>query len=221
MEKIKLPEKSRFTIISFDAPSKNGRRQVLVQCECGTVDYKILSYIKNGNTLSCGCLARETLRKNGSKKKHNGRGTRLYNIWKNMRQRCTNPNASGYKNYGAKGIKVDEIWDDYNTFAEWAKENGYNDELEIDRIDSSKNYTPTNCQWVTKSVNSAKRNTDKKNRGFTRSRFSDKQIEEIKNKREQGCTYKKLSQEYNTSISHVKRIIDGEIKYTNNKEEVK
>ena len=54
-----------------------------------------------------------------------------------MNQRCSNPNTINYKNYGGKGIKVCDEWkDSFTSFYEWAKENGYADNLTIDRIET-------------------------------------------------------------------------------------
>ena len=78
-----------------------------------------------------------------------GKITRLYRIWRNMIQRCTNPNKPDYKYYGVQGISVCEEWKTYVQFKEWAMENGYADNLTIDRKETDKNYCPSNCRWVT------------------------------------------------------------------------
>jgi hypothetical protein len=44
---------------------------------------------------------------------------------------------------------VCEEWLNYKNFFEWSMNNGFLPELELDRIDSDKNYCPENCQWIT------------------------------------------------------------------------
>lgn len=84
--------------------------------------------------------------------------TRLYNIWRGMKQRCCNPNNSHYYDYGGRGITVCDEWlHDFDAFESWAKSHGYKEDLTIDRIDNNKGYSPNNCQWITRSQNSAKR----------------------------------------------------------------
>ncbi|AEW47322.1 HNH endonuclease [Bacillus phage B4] len=86
-------------------------------------------------------------------KSHGMSGTRLYTIWKNMKQRCYNPKRGAYPTYGGKGIRVCKDWHEFVNFYEWSMLNGYTEELTIDRIDSNKNYEPSNCQWVTDTFN--------------------------------------------------------------------
>ena len=81
----------------------------------------------------------------------NVRFERLYNIWTLMKGRCYNPNNHCYKYYGARGISVADCWlHDYSAFKQWALNNGYKDELTIERIDNDKGYSPDNCKWIAK-----------------------------------------------------------------------
>ncbi len=80
------------------------------------------------------------------------RGTkdeRLKTIWYGMIYRCENPLSTSYRWYGAKGVKVCEEWkNDILSFFDWAKNNGYADDLTIDRINPYGNYEPGNCRWI-------------------------------------------------------------------------
>ena len=119
----------------------------LCKCSCGNL-IEVLAYsLKNGHTCSCGCL----------KLKHGGSETRLYRTWTSMRKRCYNPKDPSYKYYGGKCIQVCAEWkNDFIAFRNWALNNGYADNLTIDRIDNDGNYEPSNCQFLTKSENTRK-----------------------------------------------------------------
>lgn len=80
---------------------------------------------------------------------------RIAEIFHGMTYRCYKEDSKSYKFYGAKGIKVCDEWlNDPSKFEKWAIENGYQDDLTIDRIDSNKDYEPSNCRWVPKKLNS-------------------------------------------------------------------
>ncbi len=75
---------------------------------------------------------------------------RLHNILGGMKQRCRNPKCESYPDYGGRGIDICKEWDDSDNFIEWALNNGYADDLTIDRVDNNKGYSPENCAWKTK-----------------------------------------------------------------------
>jgi hypothetical protein len=75
-----------------------------------------------------------------------------------MLARCRNTGHKAFKYYGERGIAVCEQWQNFTAFREWALTNGYQETLSIDRVDNDGYYTPANCQWITRSANTAKRN---------------------------------------------------------------
>lgn len=85
----------------------------------------------------------------------NARGVvRLYRTWYDMHKRCK-PDAreDEARNYYDRGIRVCADWNDWPTFARWARSNGYTDELTIDRKNNDLGYNPDNCRWITKPEN--------------------------------------------------------------------
>lgn len=133
----------------------------LCQCDCGNTTIVREASIKNGHTKSCGCIRVERMKLENPKYNHGLRYHRLNSIWRGMKTRCYNQKSLEYSNYGGRGIKVCDEWkNDFKAFYDWAMNNGYKDDLTIDRINNNGNYDPNNCQWLTKSENISKRFRD-------------------------------------------------------------
>ena len=71
-----------------------------------------------------------------------------------MKARCYNKNEVAYPNYGGRGIRMCDEWlysqCGFERFVDWALDNGYSDDLTIERVDVNQNYCPSNCTWITK-----------------------------------------------------------------------
>ena len=71
-----------------------------------------------------------------------------YSAWHHMKQRCENPNDDRYKDYGGRGIRICNRWQDFsNFFADMGKKP--KPEYSIDCIDNDGNYESNNCKWST------------------------------------------------------------------------
>lgn len=133
------------------------RKACECRCDCGKTKVVRNEHLVKGSVRSCGCLRRR--RAAELHRIHGGKGSRLYRIWKGMRERCYNKGKWTNAHYQGRGIVITPEWNDFSKFREWALTNGYHDDLTIDRIDNDKGYAPNNCRWADRSVQSSNRRT--------------------------------------------------------------
>lgn len=139
-------------LVAIEPVGRDKRGYVTWRCKCDCGNEKNVSsrYLGKG-TASCGCLARELAAKRSTV--HGKCHTRLYELHKSMMDRCNRATAHEYENYGGRGIKVCDEWQNFQNFYEWAKNNGYDENAKrgqctLDRIDVNGDYEPSNCRFV-------------------------------------------------------------------------
>jgi hypothetical protein len=148
--------------------TKHYRPKVKIPCcVCGSMFDAVRSKAKKGVSTCCSksCRGRKAASMQSSKgrpKKHGacsgGVLSPLYRRWSSMKARCHSKTCSKYGRYGARGIQVCDEWrNSFASFEEWAVGNGFQENLQLDRIDNSKGYSPSNCRWVSCIQNQANR----------------------------------------------------------------
>lgn len=131
--------------------TNNGVALWIAQCSaCGST--KTYEGGKLPRMKSCGCLPPQAGRRRYTR-------TPEHESWKSMWQRCRNPKASGYENYGGRGITCCDRW---RIFANFYADMGTRPpDCDLDRIDNEGNYEPGNCRWATPEQQARNRRTNK------------------------------------------------------------
>lgn len=119
----------------------NDRPGYICVCDCGN-EFKIRrTDYERGKVKGCGCRLR----------KHNLRNHPLYGVWRQMIQRCCNPDHIAYADYGGRGIDVHTEWLNLQMFVSDIETSiGVRPPRhQLDRTDNNKGYEPGNVRWAT------------------------------------------------------------------------
>lgn len=145
----------RLRAICVSGRTKKNEIQWQCECVCGNITYSTVANLSAGRKRSCGCIAYELLMERSTK--HGMRHTPEWHIWAQMIGRCNNPRNKGYKNYGERGIRIeDPRWLKFIHFFEDMGKRP-NPELTLDRLDNDKGYCKDNCAWRTRKEQSRNR----------------------------------------------------------------
>jgi len=142
-------------------------RRVNCECDCGEIKTAILlSHLRSGKIVSCGCYRVERVREVNKElnTRHGMYGTRPYRIWDGIMDRtirCRQEHRD-WESYAGRGITCDDKWKTFEGFWEDMEE-GYSENLELDRINVNGNYTKDNCRWADKAVQAFNKRKLKRN----------------------------------------------------------
>lgn len=140
----------KLVVVGTAGMAKDGLHYMsLVRCDCGFEQKARDTELVSGRKKMCARCS------NNLRKTHGKSRNRVFKIWQGMKARCYNPNNKAYHEYGGRGIKLCDEWQDSTKFIEWALANGFDEnktgeECSIERIDVNGDYEPSNCTWVTK-----------------------------------------------------------------------
>jgi hypothetical protein len=119
------------------------------RCQCGAIADVAATYLRNGRTASCGCLAVETSRDRQARHGHTTATctTPEYNCWRQIKARCCRPSCKQYPTHGGRGIKVCDEWLDFEAFL---ADVGYrpSDRHRLYRLDQDGDFNALNCAWL-------------------------------------------------------------------------
>lgn len=146
-------------VVTSQGSVKNQRQFVVCKCDCGIEREVRVDRLIGSRTKSCGCTRHiRTCPKNNPKHPLPISSQPEYGAWHAAKNRCTNPNNAGWRNYGGRGITMCERW--AKSSVAFLKDMGPRPAgHSLERINNDKGYSPDNCVWATRQQQTNNRRT--------------------------------------------------------------
>lgn len=157
---------SRVIFVRKSISERSGHRRSIGVFRCPECSTEFESRMERAKVMTGLCIscANKSAGRKRSTHGFNNVNSRLHVTWSNMKRRCLKPRGSEVEKYA--GVTLCEEWMSFEPFMVWSLANGYTDELTLDRIESSKGYSPDNCRYADYNVQAAnRRKTDKNTSG--------------------------------------------------------
>jgi hypothetical protein len=144
----------RWTVVALDS-IRNTNAYWKCRCDCGGEKAVASSSLKQGQSKSCGCLARETK----SALTHGMTYSPTWTSWGKMKQRAGLNRRSRHHETLYAHVDADPRW---SSFEEFFKDMGERPSKRhsLDRIDNSKGYWKDNCRWALQREQCANKRTN-------------------------------------------------------------
>lgn len=199
----------RWLVIERAGSSKNKHATWRCRCDCGTEGVVMRSNLMSGISQSCGCRHKELASASSTVHGHSkgGRITTEFRSWLNANRRCTDPRDKSYKDYGAIGVRVADVWRGPEGFQKFLDHIGLkpSPELTLDRIDSTKGYEPGNVRWSTRQD----QNTNQRRSYWVQ--FEGKKLPLVEACRRAGVVYSTVGNRYRRTKCSAQDAFDGVI----------
>lgn len=148
----------RLVVLSLAGRCGIGEFKWLCACDCGQTVSVRRTNLQTGDSQSCGCL--QKARTSETSRTHGKTGSREFRIWEAMKRRCNNPNDTGYRNYGGRGISVCSRWQ--HSFPNFLADMGACPRgMSLERKENDKGYSKENCKWATRAEQSRNRRNNR------------------------------------------------------------